>query len=209
MALSDRFALQQQVLANFDYVDIVSGTGFETFFGFASKDSTGVEYHLTSSTPRSQVIEYSTTTFPDGINETKNYDLSPFRTPRTIRGDAVITFSTFLNIEHIDDTASITATIYHWDGTTATSIGTASTVTWTLDTEESQTFVIPLAQTHFKPGEILRLSMTRLLTTGGNAAGKILLYGIDPQNRDGTQLKPASEDVTTQLKMEIPFRIDL
>ena len=93
------FPPKKEILANFDFTDIASGTGSEQFANFNTKDSTGTSYKITDliTIPFSDEIE--TTSPPltaDGtFLKTADFDFdgSVFNLPRTMRGNSVIKYS--------------------------------------------------------------------------------------------------------------------
>ena len=63
-------------------------------------------------------------------------------------------------------------------------------------------------KTRFNIGEKLRVQIQFIGTGTGGGSHKLTL-GTDPQNRDGTELKPASQDVITRMEFHIPFRTEI
>ena len=86
-----------------------------------------------------------------------------------------------------------------------TDIGTQATTPITGAPNLVHSFIIPIVvtETHFKRGDILRLTIYMDNTGGG---GSVLAH--DPLNRDGTIVTPAST-YPTRMEAHIPFKIDL
>ena len=76
---------------------------------------------------------------------------------------------------------------------------------------EVRTMCVPIVipQTHYKKGEILRLTIEGWIKKDG-AGTSLGTVSFDPQNRDGTLITPSTDtDVTTISTFHCPFRLDL
>jgi len=210
MVMSNRYQNQPKAVATYSYSDIASGTGYINYYGYTTTDSVGTTYHLTTQSPRSSTI--STVQNSSGsFDVDHDFDLPSFRLPQIVRGTAIITGSCFTNGTNVGDTFHIIYTLKRVRGGTETTVGTVQTETYdnSVTTDHNITVDMTCSQTHFAPDDVLRLTVNIVCTAGGGAAGKQLEFGHDPQNRDGGGLDPSTDDTTTILKIEVPYRLDI
>lgn len=190
----------EAIIASYEYIDVAEGTGIIHFYGSEMKDSTGTEHLLTASVVYSTAVEYVQA---QGTNSTIDFDLAPFNLPRTLKGTA------YINMDLSNATAgnsTAQATIKHYDGTTATAVSSAVTShNVATGAHDLILLEIPVTTTHFKKGDILRLSI-KVTAGAGSTEARI---GIDPSNRDGTNIKPSDGFHTSQLHFYCPFDLDL
>ena len=66
-----------------------------------------------------------------------------------------------------------------------------------------------LTETILKVGDVLSLVLLVYGHKISGAIGGLVMYGTDPQNRDGTYLTPSSADLTTRITCMIPFEVRL
>ena len=187
-------------IASYDYTDLASGLGFKTYYATNYEDGAGgTTRALTESLLYSVNIEgsFTTTTF--------SYDLTPFNIPRTVKGTAIIRYST-----HWSGTSSQTKyetfTLKKVSGAVITSIGTARSNTETSAGSaiiKNHVLYISLTETNFKKGDILRLELDPT-----NPEPATIYIGEDPANRDGTYITP-SATYPTKFNVYIPFKLDL
>ena len=215
----------ESAIASFDYYDIAEGTGIKAFYLGVSEDDSGNDYHLVTQELYSDEIDTAITTF-DGTTYDKeldlDFDLAAFNMPKTIKGTGYIQFSEY---ELTTCSAGQSVNGYFvfklrkWDGTTETEIASATSKTYgfgyeTTPTARTETGFIPITipETPFAPGEQLRLTMecwTKTINeTGGSGTFAI---GHDPKNRDGTYIKPSTDDPESVTKTTFfcPFKIEL
>lgn len=182
-------------IASYSYNDVADGTGVIIFYG-ASQANNSEDYILTTQTIKSQSI-----TISNSSNVTYNFDLSAFNLPRTIKGTAFITMGCY-NSSASNPPQTFTFQVKKDSGGNVTNCSSAITPAFPTGNTENKDICaeIPLTQTNFKKGDILRLAIT-INTTGGS-----LKFGIDPADRaDPTAALTASR----QLKFYLPFRVDL
>ena len=206
----------ENAVASYDYYDIAEGTGMKMFYLV----SVHGDYILTENPIYAETVEYNTGESALTTEFTKimdvDYDLSSFNFPKTVKGTAVCSFSFFgcKRSGTAATTTKITVRVRKWDGVTETEIGNATTGDLTTSgfVYKTTSLIIPLTETNFKIGDILRVTVEGW---GKEAAGydSTLEIGIgqDPMNRDATRLKPSTDDPvsTTVSKIWIPFKIDL
>lgn len=180
-------------LVSYDYTDIATSIGIQTFYLIESEDSGGKDYHLTQKTDYSSsaVLQNSV-----GANSDLDYDTTPFQTPQTVRGTASLSLPIWC---HADDSMAFTVQLKKWDGSSETNLSSAVTLTATQDGERMLFFQMPLTETLLKTGDVLRLSVAADETGSNNCK-----YGQDPAGRTHAQLT-----TTTQSKLNVPFKLDL
>ena len=192
---------QQNALANYDYFDIAEGTGMQLFYAAATGNAT-TGYILTGN----QVYSTSVETFHSSL-DVNNFDTFVFNTPKIVGGTALVTFSICISGAY-SSAFEFTTSVQKWDGSTATTLGTASTGIGSGADLSKRTYLIqiPITKTAFKAGEMLRLSLS-----GAVAGASYYYFGWDPMNRDGTFILPSTDNpaTTTQLKVWVPFVLDL
>lgn len=193
-------------IASYDFNDIAEGTGVVMFYGFTSQDNSAVAYHLGTAPVYGATIATQRSTMG---TTTMNFDLTPFNMPRVIKGTAI--FSCGVGGEN-NIIIHITAKVQKWDGTTATDCSsTITTGSFTSVTPPSSTAAtmllvkIPLTETHFKKGEILRLVVGLVTENGGE--GEI---GHDPMDRPSEWINADDDpENRTEMRFFCPFKIDL
>lgn len=208
-------------IASYNWIDIGEGTGIVKFYGFALEDSTGLSYGLSTNPFYSAKIEtYSNTTASTSYAKMfdLDFDLSAFNLPKIIEGTATINYFHYHNAGSSGSaggTSKFVFQIRKWDGASEIDIisvtgpEVASSGTNNIE-RELECVEVAIPKTHFKKGETLRISVECWLKKTGDGSGYVY-FGHDPQNRDGTYIKPSSDDPTSISKLEIfiPFNLDL
>ncbi len=195
------FPPRGEIITSYNYTDIAEGTGVSTFYFLETKDSAGTNENLSGN------IIYSSSvlrTLAVGANDW-DFDLTKFNMPKTIRGTALVNLSVNVGAG-IAPGASLffLVKIRKWDGSTETEIASIQTETYLQGTGTtgqhifSSEIVIP--KTHFKKGEILRVSLQPTLTSGGSASAQL---GIDPKDRTSGSM------ITTASQINIPFELNI
>ena len=201
------------IIATYQYRDVANGLGIVAFNAYDARIGADTSYALSSETVYSHDIitnKASEDTSGDGVPHTI-HDLNFFTTfnsPRTVKGNA------FISLPHsISSVAGKyvksypIVTIYKNDGTTSTSIGSASGALIEQSdagtTVKQQGVQIALTETLFKKGDeiIVNVQTWQLANT---ASGSVDL-GHDPQARTAVVFGTD----TTKCTINIPFRIDL
>lgn len=216
----------RQELINFDFLDVTRKTGYVTYY-LAKGGSAGDYIWTTNSNVYSQRIKTMSgavidTGYVNTINITADLE---FLVPNNLKGDLFINVPSAADpTGSVDCTRKITVGIYHYDGTTETQIGSdvnsgdmEDDVT-AGDASSSFAYLkLPIASTkHFKKGEFLRVKI-KFEAKNTSSTNTLTAVGHDPQNRtdrdetygtgDGEVVFPSGR--STQLKMEVPFQIDL
>jgi len=217
VGVPNRFITGTPFLINFDWTDSVTGLGFITFKGYATTDSAGTNYVLGRNEVYSDPIATEDTATEDGtfqLLSDLDFDTETFKKPLTAKGTATINLSFSCNGD--DSSGYVVVTIYHYDGSTETSIGTATTATMTGgDDEPTQCIDISLTEKTFAIGDLLRLNLKGYVKGATPAAGDLYIsIGHDPQNRDWdastgnfTDLTSAAGE-TTKLDFHMPFKVN-
>lgn len=194
----------EPTLATYSYTDIADGTGVIKLYGYQSSSNTGMDYHLTSQTPYSASMSIIT---PNNTIATYDFDLSPFNTPRTVKGNALFQIGAF---KAAAASGAIFVEIQKFDGVTPTTIASKlSEIFLSSGSNGGKNFVvsIPVPQTHFKIGENLRLSLTI------HSRGSNMNVGTDPKNIEFSELVVGvdieGEEPTGQLILNVPFKLNL
>ena len=208
----------ERTIISYDYADITDGTGVVVFDGFGSAAST---YKLTTSTVKGNpdIVEGTTANLSSSWLDafTANFDLTPFNTPRIIKGTAIWEFSVNYtsNVSGgSEGQAQTTLTLQHHDGNSNyTDIGTATSAAVGMTAGSgSYTYALTadLTETHFKAGENLRIVVKG---QGRRASGPqadlqvTVKFPFDPTNSDVTPFTAA--DNHTYFKLHTPFKLDL
>ena len=197
-----------QPLANYNYIDIASGEGIVTFQGFASTDSAGTTYHLSANPIKSKGASTSHVKNSSSETFTYTFDASAFNLPRTLKGTAAVSFQFGVHGASVGDAVSrITITIQHWDGTTATDIGTKISETITQSAAawmaNDAILLIDLTEKHFAAGETLRIKVEHYCSSSG-VSNKDFYFSHDPLNAASS----ASATAQSQFKINFPFKLD-
>lgn len=186
----------EQSIASFSYVDIADGTGVRTFYGTQGRDTSTQRYLLMQNAEYPEEPKITS-------NQDIDFDLTAFNLPQTVRGTAIVSVGAF-----IDGTGTYTLTCQLRkvsDGAeTNLSSAIADSVSNT-DPNAAKMMLIRLPiteQTGFKRGDILRLN----ITTSGNVGTSF--YGTNPLGLDDGAIS-AANNLTTILKVLVPFRIDI
>ena len=205
----------ERPFASFDFEDIARGVVLTPFYCYASKDSSSTTYKMSP-----DLIHSGVTAIRDSIDagslgtNTYTFDSIPFNLPRIINGE--VTFSFDLAVRGPSggtSTAQCTIKLFHWDGSSATQLGTTFTTeeliaaAATVETE-MQAANFTVTNQKFKIGEQVRIELA-IIRTGTTGSGNEREVGIDPQNKDGVRLTPSTDgQVTTQSVLYIPFKMN-
>lgn len=194
------------VIANYDFVDIASGTGYITFYPGLSLNNT--IYTTVNDIVLSNFKFYTTGPNPYiggtlSSSATKSvvadYDFDVvLNRPMDISGKAFVNLPVYTNQSSgsTDGDVYFVVAVSKWDGSTETQIASSEIQLYPVVIDGYRmlctSFTLPL--THFKRGETLRLTLRVLLSrSSGTTSGRI---GVDPMNRtsgwDATGAVPSS-----------------
>ena len=189
------FTTVSPVIANYDYVDIANGLGYNTFYATRSKDSGGSDYHLIDQAlPVADDIGGTNPTYGTIDVGSFDFDSSTFSLPRTFKGTAYISCS----FTRQSTNGNFTARLNKNDSSTEKGISeTITSVTITANGTYDIFLEMPLTETTVNTGELLRLKLT---LNGANN-----LIGIDPTG-NSTGVGGASQN---PFKFLVPSKIDV
>jgi hypothetical protein len=217
------FTTASPQLVNYDFQDVAEGTGITLFYGFVAKDSTGSTYRLSRDILYSAQIEETTAVSTTGFHSfvkflDKDFDLSAFNIPKSIRGTAYVRFTSSQdNTSGIAGDVKYIVRVRKYSGSTETDIASVESenIDWPINPAIEATFILPVTipLTNFQKGDILRLTIEGWASSDGNPGTTTgnMTIGTDPQNRDGTVIIPSTDTTdnrTTQIKFWCPFDLE-
>ncbi len=191
------------VLVNFDSTDFADGTGVVKFNGADTKQDTTRTYILTRDAIYSNDILTSSVqiTTANAIRLDLDFDLTAFNTPRDVFGTAIVTAT----IKGVKNSGGMS--YYYIAKIKKNDVVIASAQSETNGSDSStdydtMTVKIPITTlAHFAQGDVLRVTM-EVWAGVATGSGNVTLYH-DPINRTSGTAE------TTQLKINIPFRIPI
>ena len=197
---------------SYNYTDIIDGTGVAIFYGLLGVDSAGTNRILHQTQLFSEVIETlaSTTSTNFATMFEQTFSLTAFNISRTVKGTAIfqagILYKNPGGGENI--VMKYTATLIKNNAAGDTTIGTNVSDEKLIDgTDRIITALkIALTETHFGIGETLKLTVK--IEGKVNSGTGTIVIGHDPQNRDGTNIIPSTDDIISRMEIHVPFRID-
>ena len=203
------FQALSNVLANYNFVDIVAGTGYVTFYA---------GYTTPSGTNLSNFQYYSNAVYTSGGMTGTNFvnvlDVdfdTPLNRPLDVKGTAIVNIGVKAH-----SGAGVSCDYYFilyfrkWDGVTETDIANSTSATYNLatDTFATRAINITIPLTHFKIGETLRLTvMAYAKATVGAGSDETLYIGTDPMGR--TTGWDTTGAVSSKLTLQCPVRLNL
>lgn len=217
--LNKKYQSQSNVIASYDYTDIADGTGYVEYYAESSYDTTT---HFLFSEPlygTYYVVDSGMKTNTDyEVVCDRDFDLSPFNAPRTIRGKL------YANVAHYstdagaagDVSSYVKVLVRKWDGTTETEIanGTGAVLSNPAGGDQAvgqcTSIIVDIADKHhFKKGEQLRITINVYAKkSSANNYACYLIY--DPLNRDWAPITPSTDEYDfTFLKVYVPFDLDV
>jgi len=195
---------------NVDFIDVVTGKGFQTFF--AGKISGAILTSFVFNSNHSSGGSYTHFTPTAGATFEKDldmdFDTETLSLPLTVDGSAILDVAIGNDSGSTNTfTVFVVGRISIWDGTTETLIGTAEGEAYTFDqlsasaSAERTGVQIPLPRTIIKKGESLRLGVEVWTkdATGGTAH----------LNHDPAGKEIDNESTDTIMKLTIPIKLDL
>ncbi len=194
--ISSLFKAPPQAVASYDYNDLVSGFGYQTFYLAISKDSTASTYKLVTQ----EVYSANGQTDLDEDDEV-NFDSSTFNSTRVIKGTFYMTGS--LYSIGTNGPGQFTARLLRVDADDAEH-EIFSIITSPQSPKSTRVYYLLEAScttTTIKKGEKLRLEVI------GIAGGNKTHIGTSPRDQDAENLKPSTTDCTTITRLFIPFKI--
>jgi len=222
------FDPSSQPLANYDYVDIIEGTGTVNYNACAMTISAGTTYFLDRQEMYSDPI-YTQATANGGASWVKaideNFDIL-FNIPQTLKGKARVNITigahgdsgdggvrayVHLRLRHVDKLGAPTEIAdARSDQTLAAGNGLIDTATKNIEINITK-------PAYFAAGEILRLTVEIWEKSFTGSGTGFVGFGHDPVEREQTlDNTPAgytqitlSNGWTTKMNVHIPYRLDL
>lgn len=179
---------QPNEIASYNYTDLAENNGTVEYYGCVDE---AVSYFLSPQQVYSSLIEKTAV----NINVTFNSTL--FGTPRELGGTAFVEFCT-RTIGASTSNVNIILSLVS-DSTTTVLLSLSGSSIAGTDQTRTHAFRGTIEPTHVKIDDYVKLNVFGISTSG------TISVGTDPMNRDGTYLLPSTEEVTTQMKLKLPF----
>lgn len=174
MVFKEPFTTASDVLATFPFSEISEGTGVVTYLG--AKTSAG--FILTTNSGLASIDPWTAAAAGDILSNV-DFDVT-FNLPKTIKGKIVVCVPVGVNTGSA--TIVVTATIYHFDGSTETPLGTDNASVSVTNGDEAESYItleMDITNTHFAAGTTLRMTLNATRSTatcyvGHDPLGRIL-----------------------------------
>lgn len=211
MALKGLFPQGGEYLVNYNWVDAVSGSGYEFLDGFKCMMSSGTTYQLISSNTSTYIVggtpnvlnALSTLiTGNSGISTDLDFDLTPFKLPRTLEGDLIARICVAASGNSVAGMV-ITIRVRKYSGSETTLVSASSDTFGLAATNEyARTLKLVVPKTLFKKGDSLRITL-EISTTCNNT----YYVGHNPRDSDlsATTNLPLNN---SRLCIAVPYRLD-
>jgi len=193
----------QKAGVTYAYGDIDEGFGYTTYYLYTANDSSGTSYNMGKTPLYSYHIELN-----DKNTTTYTFYSGEMNIPKVLSGTSI--FSFFSSDVGTTDNLIYTIKLYHYDGSTSTQIGS----TWTSETwaiggayRTPVAVIAKIASTtpvNFAPGDQLKLTVTATVTDEDD---NYHLFGVDPMNRDGSEITPSGGVESSQFICLIPWKL--
>lgn len=198
------FDVVSNVLANYNFVDIASGTGYINFYAgnTINKDvlsnftyySDKISYNVSANTGGNSVLVLD-----------KDFDTLLNR-PLDISGLGIVNIPVALSQIGAPIASHIIVILRKWDGANETDICTNTSRIANAALYDMLAVDLTIPLTHFKNGETLRLTIN-MYGTSPNGYPKTFSFGCDPMNRSATW--DTSGAVPSKLIFQCPVRLNL
>jgi len=207
MPLNKIYTQSAEHLINFDFADILTDVGYVNFYGI---DDEADNYRLSRLQIESTDVK-STRTGTSG-NVERNFDFE-FNISKKLKGDLYVTITIFA-----DGYGSATAQndttieIFHFDGSTETTIGTQQSITQlnnpsSTAQDEYRTTLTFAVDKLFKRGDKLRIEVISTITSS-NANSTAGFYH-DGANRGFSLTDQHGIAANSNLIIQLPFDLDI
>ena len=208
--IPQNFQAVSNVLANYDFVDIASGTGYVNFYLGKTVNS----YLLSNFSYYSHNVIYTQSSNAVNGASAKILDLDfdiVLNRPLDLKGQAIVNLPFYMTASAaVFEFTGWTARVRKWDGVTETEVASGATSNYSIGASSTYWMTaidITIPLTHFKKGETLRLTLEAWgYTTGGGTTGYVRL-GHDPKSRTTTW--DATGAVVSQCMFQCPVRLNL
>lgn len=194
MVFPQPFTTASQAIVSYDFTDIENGIGINRYYAGATEDSTGITYILTDSNLPGARIDANNYATINGNAAEVDFDLTSFSVPKTVKGTMLVSFHMY------SDGTNATCKVQLKKLSGAVETDVSSQITSTTETATKPMLLkVPLTETLFAAGDILRLSVDFNGTNIGQG------IGIDPS---GTSSSTATVTLNPFI-IEVPFKLDL
>ena len=190
------FTTASPVLANYDYTDVINGFGYIEFYPMITDDSTA-DYILSTKPLATKIKMFDR----QNNNVTYTFDTTSFNSPRSVKGTAIISGALYA----ASTTAQIKAEFFKVSGgetSISSNVGTA-VYTPTLNSDTNYLFNVPLTETLFAAGDSLRV---KIYFAAGN---NLVRFGISPDGSNDAASADYFNDTSPQLKVQVPFKVEI
>ena len=193
-----------EATASFDYADIQEGTGVTVYSLARTEISGGTQAGiLTRNNLYSVDMEVSGGN-ASGMITDYDYDVV-FARPQNIKGTAYANICHKLLPSGGASTSYLVVHLRHWDGTTETTLATATSKTLSSAAAAQgivQLLPLPISLKHFKKDETLRLTVEAWSSGTNGSYG----YGVDPKARTESWMTLTGQSAfTSQSTISVPF----
>lgn len=217
MAQQNIFPPAQTINASYDWIDLVSASGFILFDGFAAHPSAGLSYHLIEESHAADIINtvhlnlWTTGTAIDNAAFTESinldFDTSIFQLPRTIEGTGFINIPFYVTFNPTTGQVKVKVRIIKLLVTAETELVKDDSTTLTVSAAGEGSWTVPLTipKTLIKKGEQLRINIIGYVKTTAGAGNIQLNLGHNPRN---TTVATGFNAGNTRMSAAIPFKLD-
>ena len=217
----------ESALANYNWTDIASGTGYISYYGGMLSESGALFYQLSSNTFYSQRVMTRVTTNSGAYTKTHDIDFDiKFKSHRTIKGDLIASVPVMIyapGVTGFNGYVYPIVKVRKWNGTAETEIasGTGKELNFAITAINTHLrgvagVFVSIPETVYAKDETLRITVE--LWSKADGVNTLAFYlGHDPKNRATTGFDTAETGGTantfdtepSNLIFQIPFRIDL
>lgn len=233
--IPQKYRKSPEFQASVDYVDLLTGLGYEIFYGGQCNNGSLIVSPEPFFSERIHYAVYSNNGVSTGSYTTLfdiDFDIN-FTLPRSIKGDIyVVVPCGYQDREGDNYIFKVDCRAYHYDGSTETQIGSTATsrefdggTTTTGDIATAQTACLKITSsnvTTFKKDETLRFSIRYYIKSSGSDNRSVTGgIGTDPNGRNDVEYSSYSggasgewnqiieDGKTTQLSFAVPFKIPI
>ena len=210
MVLPEPFTTASPVNASFDFSDIRSGTGMQTYYLFDSVTSAGTDEHLGETAVYSDNTAKSIEGTGGALSKDsdKDFDLTILNMPQNIQGTALIQMPYAYEITNGTGTGTIYMVCRVKKNDVEIGSVQSESITATTAVTGKGVWLLPVVipYTHFEVGDVLRLTVELWATSDGGESC-YFAYGIDPIDR--ALVYHTQTFTTTTSKIFIPYKMDI
>ena len=216
MVQNKPFTTVPPISAVFNFTDFESGVGYVSYQCYNSRDNSGASYHMDNNSFHSDTVE---TSKAEAISVAEgdekiidlDFDTSTFVFPQTINGQVIVNMTGAFQANSATPMGIfMVVTIKKWDGTTETTLGTATSKTFTVASNnvvKSSNFTVPITITneYIAEGELIRATV-ELWADPAFTVTPTFYIGHSPFNLDGDIIPSSQGSNYNQTIINIPFK---